>query len=244
MVKQYVLFGFFLLVTSLLTGCGMKGYLRVNAPVEDVYDKNYEIDQQMTAYTGQPIIKAKQFRAKKFESYTSGTDFRIKGGFVDLTGRNGELLAKYAEAVVENVTYSIVEVYRTGSTTASLGVLVAPDGSVYNQVDNHGTLVVIDVDVSPPDLKIVPTNKPKYILSEQTEQKGSLNYELIYGGTEGDSFKINYREYTSENLARTPFFQDLTYPKSSEEFRFKNYRVKIHEVESGKIVYSVIEDGL
>jgi hypothetical protein len=96
------------------------------------------------------------------------------------------------------------------------------------------------MNISPPNLKFHLADKPKYELAGQ----GNQNHELIYGGTDGDSFKINYREYTDKNLARAPFFQNLVYPANSKEFRFKDYVIAVHEVDSGKIVYSVTTDGL
>ena len=71
-----------------------------------------------------------------------------------------------------------------------------------------------------------------------------MNYELIYGGTDGKSLTITYREYTADDLARPAFYQNLVYESKKSRIRFKETVIEIHEATNEKIVYTVISDGL
>jgi len=71
---------------------------------------------------------------------------------------------------------------------------------------------------------------------------GYLNYELLYGGTDGKSIIINYREYTSDDVARPAFYQNLVYESKAEYIRFKNIRIRVHEATNEKIIYTIERD--
>ncbi len=73
---------------------------------------------------------------------------------------------------------------------------------------------------------------------------GNINYELIFGGINEVSFNVTYREFTRNDLAKPAFFQNLVYRTNEKELRFKNIKIDILEVNSQKIVYKVMEDGL
>jgi len=87
----------------------------------------------------------------------------------------------------------------------------------------------------------------RFELVKETEvdtSQGFINYEIVFTGTTGDSMNLLYREYTPENMARPAFYQSLTYPLDTDVVRFKQVRIKIHEVTSESIKYTVLEDGL
>jgi hypothetical protein len=87
----------------------------------------------------------------------------------------------------------------------------------------------------------------KFIALKEEEidvDAGYLNYELVYGGTDGKSITITYREYTSKDLTRPSFFQNVVYETGKKQIRFRDTILQIHEVTNEKIVYTVISDGL
>ena len=55
---------------------------------------------------------------------------------------------------------------------------------------------------------------------------------------------LHTREYTSEDLARPAFYQNLVYESNKKRIRFKDTIIEIHEATNEKIVYTVISDGL
>ena len=68
--------------------------------------------------------------------------------------------------------------------------------------------------------------------------------ELIYSGKNDISLNVTYREYTPDNLARTAFFQNITYQADAKQIRFKDFVIKIDDISNEKITYTVLEDGL
>ncbi len=42
-------------------------------------------------------------------------------------------------------------------------------------------------------------------------KKDYYNYELVYGGTDGKSIAIDYREFTSDDLASPAFYQNYNW---------------------------------
>ena len=79
---------------------------------------------------------------------------------------------------------------------------------------------------------------------EVSVKQGDSNYELIYSGTNGNSFFISYREYTNTNLARDAFYQNLTYSINSEKIRFKDIEINIESVTNERVNFTVVSDGL
>ena len=80
--------------------------------------------------------------------------------------------------------------------------------------------------------------------TEIDQSKTFINYEIVFTGTTANSMNFLYREYTAADLARPAFHQNLTYPINTEIIRFRQTRIKIHEVSSESIKYTVLEDGL
>ncbi|MGR3174778.1 MAG: hypothetical protein ACUZ8N_09285 [Candidatus Scalindua sp.] len=92
--------------------------------------------------------------------------------------------------------------------------------------------------IDPPDAKFIN----KDITTIDTDQ-GYENYELIYTGKDKQALHITYREYSPEDLARTAFFQNLTYPSDAEVIRFKDYKILVDDATSESITFTVAEDG-
>ena len=58
------------------------------------------------------------------------------------------------------------------------------------------------------------------------------------------SFHVSYREFTTDNLARTAFFQGLIYKNADKIMQFRKHKIQIYSVNNQTITYSVEEDGL
>lgn len=69
------------------------------------------------------------------------------------------------------------------------------------------------------------------------------NYELIYGGTDGRSIHLLYREFTRDDLARPAFTQNLTYPQHAPLIRFRALAIKVLSADASQIRFVVEADG-
>lgn len=231
-----------LIIVSWIVTCflGCTQYVRPTSSeylgTERVFDKNYEIGQKLSAYVGQPIIKVKAYKVDRYKSnyMRASDDFIISGGIVTITGNKNTDYSVIGETTIGKETYTVVK-------RRNIGVLIKSDGSVHNKVLNIGSKVIMlyTFSVSPHDLKFYTSKGEKRIVDADY-----INYELIYGGTDGKSLTITYREYTKKDLARPAFYQNLVYQLGQSKIRFKDNVVEVHEATNEKIVYTVISDGL
>jgi hypothetical protein len=231
-----------LIIVSWIVTCflGCTQYVRPTSSeylgTERVFDKNYEIGQKLSAYVGQPIIKVKAYKVDRYKSnyMRASDDFIISGGIVTITGNKNTDYSVIGETTIGKETYAVVK-------RRNIGVLIKSDGSVHNKVLNIGSKVIMlyTFSVSPHDLKFYTSKGEKRIVDADY-----INYELIYGGTDGKSLTITYREYTKKDLARPAFYQNLVYQLGQSKIRFKDNVVEVHEATNEKIVYTVISDGL
>lgn len=64
-------------------------------------------------------------------------------------------------------------------------------------------------------------------------------YELVYSGLSGDTIRVAYREYSREDLARTAFFQDLTYTADNPVIGFRDIEIEVLEATNSGIRFMV-----
>lgn len=71
---------------------------------------------------------------------------------------------------------------------------------------------------------------------------GESNFEILYSGRDSDSLRFQYREYTSDNMARDAFSQALTYPRDATTIRFRDYVMEVESVDADSITVRVISE--
>ena len=233
---------FVLLISSVfLSGCVSTQQVRTSprAHIDStrIFDKNYEIGQKLAAYVGQSIVKVKDYKVNRFNSeYMRASDnFTITGGMVTLSGDSNTDYDVRGDTTMDGVTYTVLR----GKIQPAMGLLIGPDGSVHNKVLNTNIVMMYDFNIFPKGLKFTSLK-----VEEVDVNSGYLNYELIFGGTDGKSITISYREYTAKDMARPAFYQNLVYEVGKDQIRFKDIVIKIHSVDSEKIVYTVLSDDL
>lgn len=231
-----------LLAILVLSGCvqQIRPSLRSHLGTERVFEKNYQIGQKLAAYVGQPIVKVKDYKVTRFKSkyMRASDDFVISGGIVTITGNKNTDYVVRGETTINGKTYSVVTL-PSSQLVPGFGALVDETGSVHNAALSNNIVMVYSFSHSPSDLKFIPSQHEEIVVDY-----GYLNYELIYGGTDGKSLTITYREYTSKDLARPAFYQNLVYESAQNQIRFRDTVINIHEATNEKIVFTVISDGL
>lgn len=242
-----------LMITILLSsGCFTKLSIspvtRVHLGEEHVFQKNYTINQRSIAYVGQQVVKVKDYWVNRYRTQImrASNDFVITGGVITgpvviITGQANKDYSIVGETFLDDKPYTVLKV-PVGS--CYMGLLINADGSVHNKVSNlttqFGNIVMV------PSFKSTPSNLKFVRLEEKvtSKDKGSLNYELLYGGTDGKMITITYREFTSENLARSSFYQNLVYDSKQKTIRFRNTVIMVHSATNEKMDYTVISDDL
>lgn len=233
---------------AIISGCSQKiTRVLVSSHIasEQRFERNYELGQKMTAYVGQPVIKVKDYKVDRFmkNAMRATVDYTISGGGVTFAGYKDEDLEVEGETVINGTTYTVLN-SPWSKSGGHADLLIKPDGTVHNKIltaasqsSKHGA-PVFAYDAHPDDLRFERVEEEQINVSS-----GYVNYELIYGGTDGESIKITYREYTSEDMARSAFFQDLVYEKGQSQIRFRDTVLAVHEATNQEIVYTVISDG-
>ena len=108
--------------------------------------------------------------------------------------------------------------------------MVGENGELLDKILADNVLSKWQHSFEPPGPPIFKAEKVQNILTKS----GYYNYELVYGGTDGESIAITYREFTSDDLAKTAFYQDLVYEVGKEKIRYNNTVLQIHEVTNEK----------
>lgn len=216
---------------------------KMDLGTEQVFDKNYTIGQKQVAYVGQPILKVKDYKVRRFSSkqMRASDDFVISGGIVTIMGTKNTDYDVAGETTLDGKTYTAVKL---PGGQGGLKALIDADGRVHDKVLNNAgggsdIVMVYTFKTSPTDLRFDASKEEKKIIDS-----GYLNYEFIYGGTDGKSLTFTYREFTSGDLARPAFFQNLVYEAGKQQIRYKDTLMNIHEATNEKVVYTVISDGL
>lgn len=232
------------LVLLILAGCAThiipEG--RISEGAKHVQDKNYALGQKKKATVGEPIIKVRDFYVEKFHipAMKPTESVIFKGGIVTLVYTADKNYPIKGRMTVDSVPYLIVA--SSENPVQFMGVLVNENGNLSPYVANslNGNKVikmVYDFEASSPTVKFERVTEEKVSV-----EKGYQNYEVLYNGMDKNSMHFTYREFTPEGMARTAFYQNLTYDAKASSIRFKKFKVNIASVNSEEIEYSVIED--
>jgi hypothetical protein len=209
-----------------------------------VYEKTYEIGQEKTTYTGDQMIAYKDYyvTSSHANTVTPIEDFVMK--YWD--GHNGVFKKGNQYPIVGEATIDGVYYYAVSADfkswvglTGKYLIMVTKDGTVSKDVYTVANLKVGTFDIEPPSAKCRLSTEEAVDMS-----RGFTNIELVFTGFSNQSINLLYREYTSDDLARPAFYQNLTYDRHSEFLRFRKIRLKVDDVSAESITFSVVEDGL
>lgn len=228
----------FVVVLFIVSGCASVTEIeRGPTRTEHVYEKNYDIGIEKSAYIGEEIIKVKDYYILKspVQAMRAKNDFKISAA----------LSPAYYGA--SGTTYPIVGKIKQGSDTINLiqvpyfglrvGVTQKRNFAGVSVGELNQKLVGVSYD--PLDTEFELVNE------EKVDHKSTfVNYEIIFTGLSGQSINLLYREYTSENMARPAFYQNLTYPLDSNYIRFKRLKINVLQIDNEKMKYKVVQDGI
>jgi hypothetical protein len=204
---------------------------------ERVTQTSYEIGVPIESFVGSTMIRVQDYQSETF----TGTQVKIMKPF-SITGFNF------------NRSFSVGATYPYGGTTklkgtemnfffvdSGYGVLYDETGTVQEKI-----LVVANGTSVFPIYTYENDGGTGAVARENVERvtntPGGQNFEIIYSGIDGDTIRLNYREYSDGDMARSAFFQELTYPKSSEVIRFRNLALKVLSADGDRIKFSVQQD--
>jgi hypothetical protein len=246
-MKRKMVVAILLTTIAMSSGCATNINIhpatRVHLDEEHFFEKNYEIDKRIITYVGQPIIKVRDYWVSRYiaqKSMHASSDFIVTmGAMGKITGHANKEYIITGETTLRGQTYSVLEFPGTANV-----LLINADGSVHNEIffrtqSNLAIPSIWTATTDPSDLKFIPLEGQEILPG-----KGKLNYELIYGGTDGKMITVTYREFSPENLARSSFYQNLVFDSKQKIIRFRDIVIEVHSATNQNIDFTVISDGL
>lgn len=217
------------------------------------YVKNYEIDEIKTTYIGDPLIKIVDYYcyADDITTVAVATDNITLNPSYDRFG----IITEAGTIEVNKdrtypVTYKIVD---NGKHYNVIYISSVKGESLFGLlVDNNGNVDTNRYYVSGSIIKSKTINKDGLLIKKfkvrengcEFPIKGSINYELIYGGINNVAMSFSYREFTTDDYARPAFYQNLTYQTDAKQIRYKDIKINVIEADNEKIKYFVVEDNM
>lgn len=263
----------FSIVFMIIQGCGsspVKPMPPNQAPVEKttVKEKNYSVGELKESYVGQPIIRVKSYTVNKTleENYYTPVDIKMHGRFnshvqIFPAGTPFKAIGTYdvPPAIEENQAGQ--SNFPTNTSKKHGGkqyVALEPPSDFYRLlyllVDDYGNYedqaligsmrftpssIVTDWYVEPSEIKF-----EKRVIEKIDASAAYDNYEIIYSGATRDGIRMMYREYSSDNLARPAYFQELFFEPKAGKIRFRNIGIDIIKYDGNSISYKVFSDSL
>jgi hypothetical protein len=263
MVKKIII----LFSILLMAGCGQWVSVRIvtdtstltqpDAISKKFYDKNYKIGEIKTAFIGQEIIRIRPYtyiKTKKisysFEKYASSREpLYIEAQYKFRKYKISSVALKnYAiteSVIITGRKYNILQLLDNDSYR--WGILIDDNGEIFKSgiysYDDSMIFYPTSFFITPTKFNISLSKIPGSE-SEKEETIGGAPFELIYAGKNDVSLNVTYREYTADLIARTAFFQNITYQADAKNIRFKDFVIQIHKASNEKITYTITEDGL
>lgn len=234
----------------IFTGCSKRlDYINTNKVLktEHIIKKSYEIGKIKTSYVGNSMIEVFDYN----EILIGSNIMKPTKDFIFNSDSSRQFRFMKDDEFKILGTWTIDEksfVVVNNKKMEALCLLINVDGSIYNKIINkipngpakgEYLTVAYKYEHEPRSVRLKTVVK-----DVKTEiNKGTINYQLIYTGSDDTSFFITYREFTKDNIARPSFFQNLTYSKKNKQIRFKDLIIRIKSVDNEKIVFTVIDDN-
>lgn len=226
-----------LFLITTLTGCQTATSVpmaRSSAMITHIYTKNFLLNTEQSASVGQDMIRVKDYHlieskqdaweaTEPFETPALISNLKFHAGIFPIDGRKK----------VGGKIYDVIHL--TPYNGATLPFLVDSDGHIV-KVMNNIELGADDIKVLPADFRLSKTVKKSVDAT-----RGYTNFELIYTGVSSNTVHISYREYSPEDLARTAFFQDLTYDAGQSMINFREIGIQLIRATNERITFKVVK---
>ena len=243
-MKKIILISFIFLT---LNGCAhqIERDAPVSKPASHVFEKTYTIGKVKTVSVGEALIQVKDYYVTKFgtSALTPTEDFTVDGVTIHEKFSVGQKLEVKGKVVIDGVQYSIAKY--DGSDYAYRALLINDDGTINTKIVSYSQQVggiipaIYTYTITPNSAKMERIEQEKIVTD-----KGYLNYEFLYNGSDKNSMYFTYREYSPEGLARTAFYQNLTYEANSKTIRFKGFRIDVLKSNGEEIKFVVVDDSI
>ena len=206
---------------------------------DDVHTKSYRLGAVATAAVGDEIVRVKNYSVTSMATreVEVRTGFTIDGPLYSHTFQAGERHRYAGKTTYDGKAYDVMRVDDYGLMFDDTGHVLGKLISGFGNRITPPVVMIYSYDVTPSDARVSRVTR-RIVLPEGFGQ----NYQLVFDGVSGDSIRIGFREYSTEDIVRPSSSQELTYPRNSRSIRFRNLAVDILEVTADRIEYRVTSD--
>lgn len=231
----------------ILNGCAHQIHLDtpIAKPTNHIFHKSYIVGTVKTVAVGEAVIQVKDYFVTNIgtSAVTPTEDFNVEGTLVHEKFSVGQKLEVKGKVMIDNIQYSIAKY--TGTDYVYQALLIKDDGTIHTKIGGYSPqaggfiTMIYSYTITPPTAKMQRVEQEKIVT-----EKGYQNYELLYNGSDKNSMYFTYREYNPEGLARTAFYQNLTYESNSKTIRFKGFKINILKSNGEEIKFVITEDAV
>ena len=241
-----------LFLASFLVGCGSFIDIRATNQTTKYYnllDTNYVLGEKMSTFVGGSMIRVQDYYVTETTRYTprkwiANKEFEAtsRGAVVVSSSGGNDLFRERGMVTYQGLEYTALT--HSAFSSNSYSFLIDSNGKPVGVVWPTNTNITSFSNANFADdlFFTVAVESKAEIDRAIDEKKGIINYEIIYNGVSSNSINLTYREFSPNNLARSAFFQNLTYPVGSETIRFRDLRIQVHNADSERIEFTVLED--
>lgn len=211
-----------------------------------VEDKSYEIGKTKTVFVGEQMIKRRDFYTRTItqdDTLVASENCTI---FLQPTlAFNGQRSMKRGEEITapgcreidgKMCRFLIVHLNQIAAVILPNGEVMKNKWAIVSRqsADVGGSAKVW---VEPETARFLPKARDVVDVS-----KPFVNYEIIYTGRSGNTINLLYREFTPDDLAKSAFFQSLSYEATSNTIRFRKLLIEVSKADNERISFTVQED--
>jgi hypothetical protein len=236
--------GFF--AVCLLSGCAtVRPPTAVFGAFARTQEQNYKINEPKTVFVGETMIKRRDYYAR----HVSQNDMivpsndcaiifsRIIGPTRQTSFKRGQEIKIIGEIDLEGSFCRFFPFTEFSALVFPSGELVKNKFAFNDPLIGWRVVVGSNVRVEPETTRFSAKSR-----DEIDATKPFVNFEVLYTGRSGNTINLVYREYTPDDLAKSAFFQNLSYDATATTIRFRKLRIEVSQADNEKITFTVLED--
>lgn len=203
-------------------------------------DKNYVIGTKMKTPVGGEMIRVRKYHTKEAEFAVTNKSIE----FGDTVGLAYAVAGRPYKVIgtvnLDGEQLYLVQLDSKRTNIQPPAAVAKKDGTILNYV---AFAPYVDLYASG-----CPVPLPSGAVFEMKPVKdfsafgGEGNYQILYSGATGEQIRLSYREFTSDDMARVAYYQELTYNKGTKKIRFRNIQIEVQEATNEYISFVVVAD--
>lgn len=203
---------------------------------EYIHEKNYKLNETMTAYRGYTVISNKTYRKDFYRSEFVKADKNLilYTASIPQKYKAAEKMQLIGDVLIDGVEYRLVP-----SSLKDFVVLIDERGNIYKHMGQikGNTLVIMEPVYypHPEDAKIVNVDTIK---TEQT--KPISGYDVKYSGIKLDRIWFTYLDYAFDNSNRGTF-EEISFPNKPGLIKVEGIGIRILDASNERISYQILK---